>query len=322
MAAQPQEPFAKDRPPATSPPQHGPSAPRLPSAAEPGWLWESVRYQFWGASDLERSIRHLGPLTPAQGQAVAYWWSLLAAIEGLGPRAYAAAFVRATEQGDSDQVRWSLLAMLRDELQHEQLCRLVLQQLRPRWPLEDHTAAANLGCHLQDAYEQAEQCLLGCRRALDRHGISVVEGGLLLVELATGGLYEDWATTCTIPTFTTAFRHAAHDAQRHQAVMRALAARDWPLLTPRGRAEAAAQVEAAASLLSEVLFASGEGQPETVLEVQARQAGLGVPTGQQRRELLRTALLRLRHLQLRYGIPFPAIPELAIAGSAGSTGTR
>jgi hypothetical protein len=314
MAAQ-QQPLGIDQPPTTSPPLEAlPQGRRPTTAAEPQWLWESVRYQFWRAADLDRSIRHVGPFTPEQGEAIAYWWSLLAAVEGLGPRAYAAAFVRATEQHDSDQVRWSLLAMLRDELQHEQLCRLMLQRLTPDWPLHD-APPTNLGRHLHDAYEQAEQCWFGCRRALDQRGIGVVEGGLLLVELVTGGLYEGWATTCAIPTFTTAFRHAACDAQRHQAVLRALAARDWPLLSEPERSEAAAQVQTAASFLSTVVLGPHDGQPELGVDLLARHAGFGVPTAEQRQELLRTALLEVKDLQLRYGIPFPAMPELAIAGT-------
>jgi hypothetical protein len=303
-----------NQPPTTSPPLEALPQARPIAADDLRWLWESVRYQFWRAADLDRSIRHVGPFTPEQGEAIAYWWSLLAAVEGLGPRAYAAAFVRATEQHDSDGVRWSLLAMLRDELQHEQLCRMMLRHLTPDWPLHD-PPPNDLARHLHDAYEQAEQCWSGCRRALDQHGIGVVEGGLLLVELVTGALYEGWATTCTLPTFTTAFRHGARDAQRHQAVLRALAARDWPLLSARERSEAAAQVQTAASFLSTVVLGPDHRQPEPPVDLLARHAGFGVPTAEQRQELLRTALLEVKDLQLRYGITFPAMPELAIAGT-------
>jgi hypothetical protein len=50
-------------------------------------------------------------------------------------------------------------------------------------------------------------------------------------------------------------------------------------------------------------------------EEAACQAGLGVPAAEQRLETLRTALLEMRNLQARYGIPFQAMPELAILGS-------
>jgi hypothetical protein len=98
---------------------------------EPAWLWESLRSRFWEPADLARGLRSAGGLESGQREVAAWWWSLLAAADQLGSRMYAAAFVRATEQHDSDQVRWSLLAMLRDEVQHEELFRLGMQSLGP-----------------------------------------------------------------------------------------------------------------------------------------------------------------------------------------------
>jgi len=315
MAAQ-QGAIAMDRPSTTSPPLDmlPPGRPTAPT--EPRWLWESVRYQFWQPTELGRSIRHVGPFTPEQREAIACWWSLLAAVEGLGPRAYAAAFVQATERHDSDQVRWALLAMLRDEVQHEQLCGLVLQHLTPGWPLHD-APPTNLGRHLHHVYKQAEHCWTEYRRALKPDGIGVVVGGLLLVELVTGGLYERWATGCAIPAFATAFRHMGHDARRHQAALRTLATRDWPLLPASQRSEAAAQVQTAAGFLAAVAIGPHGEQAEPPIDLQARHAGLGVPTAEQRRELLRAALLEVKGLQDRYDIPFPAMPPLAILGTEG-----
>jgi hypothetical protein len=305
-----------DRPPTTSPPLEAlpPGPPTSPT--EPRWLWESVRYQFWQPTELGRSIRHAGPFTPEQRESIAYWWSLLAAVEGLGPQAYALAFVHATEQHESDQIRWSLLAMLRDEVQHEQLCGLVLEHLSPGWPLHG-APPTDLGRHLHQVYEQAEHYWHECRRALKQDGIGVVAGGLLLLELMTGGLYERWAPGCVIPAFATAFRHMGHDARRHQAVLRTLATREWPLLPASQRSEAAAQVQTAAGFLAAVALGPHGDQPEPPMDLQAGRAGLGVPTAEQRRELLRAALLEVKGLQHRYDIPFPAMPSLAILGTEG-----
>ena len=329
MAAQQQEAFGMDQPPTTSPPPQAPPQGRHTSAAEPGWLWESVRYQFWRAADLDRSIRHVGPFTPEQGEAIAYWWSLLAAVEGLGLRAYAAAFVGATERRDSDQVRWSLLAMLHDELQHEELCRLALERFAPGWPRR-YAPRTPLGRranrHLDRVHQQAECCWQHYQRGLTRHGLPVATGALLLSELAAGALYDRWADGCAIPALATALHHTASDARRHQAVLRALAARDWPSLAAPARAEAAVQVQATTGLLSVVLLdtAAGADLPADLAasrracQAAACQAGLGVPTAEQRQELLRAALLEVKDLQHRYDIPFPAMPGLAILGTEES----
>ena len=146
-----------------------------------------------------------------------------------------------------------------------------------------------------------------------------------LDELVAAALYNRWAPGCTIPAFATAFRHSAHDAQRHHGVLQALVARDWPLLSGAERSEVTAQVRATARLLSTVLL-EPVGPDDLPGDLAANQracaaaackAGLGVPTIAQRQELLRMALLQVKTLLRRYGIPFPAIPELAITGIRG-----
>jgi hypothetical protein len=334
MLSQQSRPATAAGPPTTSPPPETLPPAWAAVAGEPQWLWESLRHQFWQPPDLDRTIRHAGPLTPEQRETLAAWWSLLATVAGLGPRAYAAAFVRATEQHDSDQVRWSLLAMLRDELHHEQLCNRALVHLVPGWP-RPHQPQTTLGRHahqhLDQVHHEAERCWHGYQHALTQQPIGVVTGGLLLRGLATGGLYQRWAAGCATPALATALRHAAHDAQRHQAVLRALAARDWPLLSAPQRSQAAAQVQATARFLSAVMLDPAAGRPDPPDDPAANQharqadrqaacqAGLGVPTAGQRQELLRAALLQVRGLQHRYHIPFPAMPHLAIPGTQGDS---
>jgi hypothetical protein len=282
---------------------------------EPAWLWESLRSRFWEPGDLARSMRHAGGLEPERRARAAEWWSLLAAADQLGPRMYGAAFVRATEQHDSDRVRWSLLAMLRDAVQHEQLFHLGMQHLAPGWP--DGMGAGPVPWQAQrhpgGVNQEAERCWHGYQEALHRHGIGVVTGTLLLGALVTGDLYGGCASACGIPAFATAFRHLSQDARRHQGALRALVTRDWPRLSARQRAEAAAQVQAAAGFLSSVLL-----DPRDDLGADtagACWAGLGVPSAEQRLEVLRAALLEIRDLQRRYGLPFPAMADLAIPGN-------
>jgi hypothetical protein len=280
---------------------------------ERAWLWESLRHRFWRPDDLARSMRHVS-LEPEQRALATRWWSLLTAADQLGSRMYAAAFVRATEQRHSDQVRWSLLAMLRDEVQHEQLFLLGLECLAPGRPRQVAPGPAKgpAGQHLRKVNREAERYWRCYGEALDRHGIAVVTGGLLLGALVTGDLYSRCASGCMIPPFATAFRHLSRDALRHQGALRALASRDWARLSVVQQAEATAQVQAAARFLRSVLLA-----PEGDLgagSTGACGAGLGVPSAEQRMEVLRAALLEVKDLQGRYGVPFPAMPELAIPG--------
>jgi hypothetical protein len=295
----------------TSPEPKGPPAGGAADTEGPAWLWESLRYGFWEPADLAQSMRCAG-LEPGRRAVAAWWWSLLAAADQLGPRMYAAAFVRATERHDSDQVRWSLLAMLRDEVQHEQLFGLALRSLAGGGPkgLASRRAPGQAERHPREAHQQAERYWTTYRAALDQDGLAVVTGGLLLDALVTGDLYGSCATNCTIPALATAFRHLGQDAKRHQGALRALVSRDWPGLPPPQRAAVANQVQAAAGFLGGVLI-----DPEGDLAIGPAVAcgeGLGVPSADQRLEAVRAALLKLKDLQLRYGVPFPAVPALAI----------
>jgi hypothetical protein len=87
-----------------------------------------------------------------------------------------------------------------------------------------------------------------------------------------------------------------------------------------GRTEAAGQVQTAAGFLSAVVLTRLGEEREPPVELLARHAGFGVPTVEQRLEVLRAALLKVKDLQARYGVPFPAMPHLAIPGTQADAG--
>jgi hypothetical protein len=284
---------------------------------DPAWLVESLRYRFWDTADLARGIAHLGQFAPERQAAIAHWWSLLVAIEALGPPMYASMFARATEEHDDRQVRWSLLAMLRDELQHEQVCRVALRHLAAGEPGQAAwtDAARDADRHLRQVELEAARCRQAWRQGLDEHGTGVLSGAMLLRSMVLGDLCDQWAYGCPIPALATALRHLARDAQRHQCVLRALADRTSGSLRAAQRAEAAAQVRGTARLLSAVLLDPVVGPHAAIDDLGGRhccEPGLGVPTAEQRLELMRAALLRVRDLHARHGIDFQAMPELAI----------
>jgi hypothetical protein len=282
-----------------------------------------LRSRFWEPGDLAGGLRDaVCGLDPEWRVAAAWWWSMLATADQSGPRMYAAAFVRATHKHDSDWIRWSLLAILRDQVQRAQLFRLAMQYLTAERPhgVAPGPTPGQAERHLAEVHQEAERCWRGYQQALDRSGLAVVTGGLLLDALVAGDLYQHCAVGCGIPTFATAFRHLLQDAQRHQDALRALASWDWPRLSTSQRAEAAAQVQAMARFLSRVML-DPEDDPGTD-PVAACREGLGVPSREQRLEVLRAALLNVKIIEARYGLPFPAMPHLAIPGSGPATRDR
>jgi hypothetical protein len=89
-------------------------------------------------------------------------------------------------------------------------------------------------------------------------------------------------------------------------------------LSAGDRAEAARQVRGTARQLSVALLDPAVAQrfASKALDGQHTcEPGLGVPTKEHRLEFMRTALLEVRDLHGRHGIPCQAMPELTIPAS-------
>ena len=283
---------------------------------EPAWLLESLRHEFWDPSELARDIGRTVPI-PGEGRAaIAHWWSIVRALESIGPPTFAAMFASACERDQADQIRLSLLAMLRDAVKHEQVCWIAERRLAPERPGADAWTDPGraAGAHLRQVEREAGRCSREWQRALHRDGIGVLSGAMLLRSLTLGGLYEQWSFTCAIPAVAATLRKVARDDRRHQSALRAVTDHSCRALSSGQRATAAAQVQGAARLLSVALLdpdvAPGFGAG--ALAGHTCEPGLGVPAAERRLELLRTALLEVRDLHARHGIPFDAMPELAI----------
>jgi hypothetical protein len=291
---------------------------------EPAWLLESLRHEFWDPSELARGAGPTDPIAGEQQPAIAQWWSTLRALESVGPPSYAAMFASACERHDSDQVRLSLLAMLRDAVKHEQVCRIAHRRVMPEQSGQEGWTDLARGTdqHLRQVEREAGRCWREWQRALHRHGIGVVSGAMLLRSLTLGGLYEQWSYTCAVPAVTAMLRNMARDHQRHQCVLRALADQSCRTLSSGQRATATSQVQGTARLLSVALLDPEVGPRigADALPGHIREPGLGVPVAQRRLELLRTALLEVRDLHARHGIPFHAMPELAIPAARRAEG--
>jgi len=99
--------------------------------------------------------------------------------------------------------------------------------------------------------------------------------------------------------------------------------RDYPKLPAEEKSIITKQIRAGYLFLSAVLFeppADFWDLPEDFIPVQraaeeiARKAGFGIPTYEMKKENWRNAMLNLKGVLDKYGIPFPAIPEVGITG--------
>jgi len=128
---------------------------------------------------------------------------------------------------------------------------------------------------------------------------------------------------CTEPVFQEGFRKVGRDEGRHMAICMALMERDYPKMDLSDKSLITKQIRAGFLFLSGVLFEPPEDfwdiGPDFIpnqreIETVARNAGFYIPEYEAKKENWRNAMLNLKGVLDKYGIPFPAIPEVGISG--------
>jgi hypothetical protein len=119
------------------------------------------------------------------------------------------------------------------------------------------------------------------------------------------------------------FQRIGRDESRHLQICMTILEKEWPGLTDDVRATITRQLRAGFIFLSMILWEPPEGfwdlppyflPNHRILMDQARKAGLGVLSYEEQAENWKVAIAKIRAIVVRWGIEFPAIPELDIEG--------
>jgi hypothetical protein len=146
----------------------------------------------------------------------------------------------------------------------------------------------------------------------------------MMGEMAASTLFRGMASGAKHPVFAAMFQRIGRDESRHLQICMTIMENEWPGLTDDVKSQITRQLRAGFIFLSMILW---EPPPEgfwdlppyflpnhRVLIAHARDAGLGVLTYAEQAENWRVAIARVRTIVRRWGIEFPAIPELDIEG--------
>jgi hypothetical protein len=121
------------------------------------------------------------------------------------------------------------------------------------------------------------------------------------------------------------FQRIGRDESRHLQICMTILDKEWPGLTDDVKSLITRQLRAGFVFLSMILWEPPEGggfwelppyflANHRVLMRRAREAGLGVLSYDEQAENWKVAMARVRAIVTRWGIEFPAIPELDIEG--------
>lgn len=146
----------------------------------------------------------------------------------------------------------------------------------------------------------------------------------MMGEVAASTLFRMMATGTEHPVFYEMFKRIGRDESRHLQICMTILENEWPGLREVDKTTITRQLRAGFVFLSMILWEPPDGtfwelppyflDNHRVLMGYARDAGLGVLGYAEQAENWRVAMARVRAIVERWGIEFPAIPELDIDG--------
>ncbi|HEX6312842.1 MAG TPA: hypothetical protein VF152_14600 [Acidimicrobiia bacterium] len=289
-------------------------------------IYERAKVQAWNPTDIAWEGLDVSRWTREEQLGIAYWFAVLANFDASGPPVFAHAVVQSFEQHEEDPLRKCFFSIARDEVNHEEVCQRVVQAFIPGGPLSwtphddlDQAWHNNIAW----LYHNGGRYWNGFTRSFDKYPLAVVFTSFMMGEVASSTLFRGMATGTRHEAFREIFKRIGRDESRHLQICLTILEKQWPGLTPDLSQMITKQLRAGFVFLSMVLWEPPEQFWELppyffdnhrVFMDYARQAGLGVLSYDEQAENWRLAMARVRKIVERWGIEFPAIPELDIDG--------
>ncbi len=290
-------------------------------------IWQSSQKELWDPAKLPWDSFDPESYTWEQREAIAYWWTLCAVFDASAPPVMATAFVKTYEDHEDDVVRRCFFSITRDEAAHEHMCKHAITRLLDHDDPLTYAPKTELGERLQKnvrwLFHNGGRYWEGYKQAVPKYSLAVLFSSFLMGEIAAATIFHQMAAGCTEPVFQEAFRRIGRDEGRHMGICLAVMERDYPKIDVSDHDLITKQIRAGYLFLSAILF-----EPPTEFwdlpddyitnqrlgEQVAREAGFAIPGYEEKLENWRRAMLNLKGVLDRYGVPFPAIPEVGITG--------
>lgn len=290
-------------------------------------VWDASLREAWDPKNLPWDTFDPSSYSWEEREAIAYWWTLLSVFDASAPPVFASAFIKTYEVHEEDAVRRCFFSVTRDEQNHEQMCGMAIKKMLECDDPLTYVPKTEIGKKAQKnakwLYYNGGRYWNGYKNAVPKYPLAVLFSSFLMGEIAAATIFHQMAAQCTETVFKEAFRNIGRDEGRHMAICMALMERDYPKMDLSNKPLITKQIRAGFLFLSGVLF-----EPPTdfwdipddfiasqrEIEAVARNAGFHIPDYEAKKENWRNAMLNLKGVLDKYGIPFPAIPEVGITG--------
>jgi hypothetical protein len=294
-------------------------------------LFALAKREAWDPADLSWYTLKDAKISAEERLGIGYWFSLLGIFDAAAPPVFAHALIEMYKQHEEDGVRKCFSTILRDELNHEEVCRFATQGALPGAPIgplrwEPKTALERAAhSNIAWGYYNGGRYWDGYVAAHGKYPLQVLFTSFLMGEIAATTLFHEMSKAATIPVFQEVFRHVSKDESRHARMALYLCQRTFPTMSPEHKSFVTRQLRAGFIFLSMILFKPFPGKfwdlPEgfldnhKILTDAAMSAGLGIVDEKRREEAWRSAMLRVKTTVEKFGIEFPAMPEVGITGA-------
>jgi len=158
-------------------------------ARTPGWSPHTLPWDTLRADDFSLDERY----------AMAYWFTLLSVFDGSGPAVFSRAFIHTWETHEEDPVRKCFFSIVRDEVNHEEVCQRAIQTLTPGGPLgyEPETPLGRLARNnVKWYYHNGCRYWNGFKNGITKFQLPILFASFLMGEVAAATLCTNWKPRC------------------------------------------------------------------------------------------------------------------------------
>ena len=98
-------------------------------------IYDGARDPGWAPNTLPWDTLDASAMTQDQRYAIAYWFSLLSVFDGSGPVVFARTLIHTYECKEEDPIRKCFFSVVRDEMNHEEVCGRAIKAMTPDCPI-------------------------------------------------------------------------------------------------------------------------------------------------------------------------------------------
>ncbi|MEM4944326.1 MAG: aminobenzoate oxygenase [Saccharolobus sp.] len=290
-------------------------------------LYRRAKKEQWDEEDLnwEKYEEIVSGLDRKQRLALAYWWSLLSNFDNATP-VFAYALVKASEKRLPVTIKALLTTITFDENRHNILCGLAINKAMKGFPfnfkpIDDLERKAKL--NVEWVWWNGARYWKGYLEAYKKYTLDILFTSFMMGEAAATTVFSGMKDKAKIPTFKEAFKNLTVDETRHYAFTHLILTNGLNKMNEEKKQFVTKQMRAGFVFLSLITYKAPKEfwklppwyqEVHEKMEELANDAGLGLPSIEEREKIWRQAVMRVGSNLKRFNVKIPSMPEIGING--------